>query len=225
LVDEDLLFDCGTGSVKNLRMADVDLAKLRKVLITHYHLDHISDLAPLLWTLEMEETKEPLEIAGYKTIEKVTKKLLKLMNTPEDFTVFNLKFNPLNGNENFGEIQTFLTKHKPKNIAYRIQRGSKSLCYTGDTAFYKPLVRFVSNCNLLIHEATFLDEQKDIAVLTNHSTASQAGKIAKLANVEKLVLTHIFPGNDKFEDKYVKQAAKEFKGEIFVAKDFQTIDI
>jgi len=225
LVDQDMLIDCGTGAVKNLRKANVNLTKIRKILISHFHVDHIGDLIPLLWALELDGYKEPIEIFGYVGIEKTVKTLLKTFNTPQDFTIFNLKFVQLKGKEKIGEIQTLLTKHKPKNLAYRIERNGKSLCYTGDTKFYRTVAKFALNCDVLIHDSVFLDEQENIAALTNHSTAGQAGKIARLARVKKLVLTHIFPGNDDFEDEYLRQAEKEFKGEVLVAKDLQTIEI
>ena len=225
LIDEDILIDCGSGAVKNLRKMGVNLSNIKKVLISHYHADHISDLVPLLWALELEGYREPIEIMGYGRIEKVVKGMLKTMKTPESYTVFNLRFTSLRGGEEIGEIKCFLTKHKPKNLAYRIERNGKSVCYSGDTRFYKPLANFASNCNVLIHDTTFLDEQKELASLTNHSTASQAGKIARMANVDILVLTHFFPNNVENEEEYVKQASKEFKGKIILARDLQTIEI
>lgn len=225
LIDQDILMDCGTGAIINLRKTDIELTKIKKILISHYHADHVSDLIPLLWALELEGYKEPIEIMGYGRVEKVVKSMLKTMKTPDEYTIFNLKFTSLKGKEKIGEIQCFLTKHEPKNLAYRVEKNGKSVCYSGDTKFYRSLAKFALDCNVLIHDTTFLDEQEDIATLTNHSTASQAGKIARLANVDILVLTHFFPGNTKNEDKYVKQASKEFKGEIIVAKDLQTIKI
>ncbi|MGP3667464.1 MAG: MBL fold metallo-hydrolase [Candidatus Bathyarchaeota archaeon] len=225
LIDEDILIDCGPGSLRNLVEVDADLTKIKKIMITHYHADHVGDLIPLLWAIQLAESKESIEIVGFRNIEKFTVLLLKIMHTPKEYTIFNIKFRSLAGGEEFDEVKTFKTKHTPVNIAYRVNRNGKSVCCTGDTRFYKPLASFASDCDVLIHDATFLDEQKKIASLTNHSTASQAGKIAKMAGVKTLMLTHILPHNIQYEDKYIKQASKEFDGEIIVAKDLQTIRI
>ncbi len=225
LIDEDILIDCGPGSLKNMVEIDTDLTKIKKIMITHYHADHVGDLIPLLWAIQLAESKESLEIIGYRKIEKFTISLLKIMHTPKEFTIFNVRFRSLIGGEEFDEVKTFKAKHRPTDIAYRVERNGKSVCYTGDTRFYRPLANFASKCDILIHDATFLDEQKKIASLTNHSTASQAGKIAKMADVKTLILTHILPHNTQYEEKYIKQASKEFDGEIIVARDLQTIKI
>jgi ribonuclease Z len=225
LIDRDILLDCGSGTLKNLRQIDVDLNGIKKLLITHYHVDHIGDLPSLLWAMETGERKEPLEITGYKGIEELTKNLLKLMNTPEDITIFDLSFRPLSGETIFDGIRTCLTLHNPPNLAYRIERNGKNFCYTGDTAYHEPLAKFAYNCDIMVHDAMFLDEQSELASLMNHSTAGEAGKIAERAHVDTLVLFHIFHQNVDFEDKFKEQASREFSGKIIIAKDFQTLEI
>jgi len=225
LIDQDLLLDCGSGSLKNLRQLDVDLNGIKKLLITHYHVDHIGDLPSLLWAMELGERKDPLEITGYKGIEELTKGLLNLMSKPEDISIFNLNFRSLSGEANFDGIRTCTTLHKPTNLAYRIERDGKSFCYTGDTAYHEPLAKFASNCDVMVHDSMFLDEQGDIATLMNHSTAGEAAKIAEKAQVDTLVLFHIFPHNVNYENKFLQQASEQFSGKIIIAKDFQTLEI
>ncbi|MFH1328529.1 MAG: MBL fold metallo-hydrolase [Candidatus Bathyarchaeota archaeon] len=225
LVDEDILMDCGSGSLKNLKIMEADLKKIRRILISHFHADHISDLVPLLWAMQMEGYNKSLEICGLEGIEDLTKTLLDSMYFPKEITNLKLIFKSLSGTEEFDGISICRTVHNPPNIAYKIRREGKSVCYTGDTQFHDSIAHFASNCDLLIHEALFLDHQKELALLTNHSTASEAGKIAKMANVKKLALTHIFPLNKGNENELLRQAGKEFDGEIILAKDLLTLQI
>jgi ribonuclease Z len=225
LVDEDTLIDCGAGSVRNLREIGLNLAGVSRLLITHCHADHIGDLVSLLWAMELDRRRDRLTILGYGDVETLTRNLLKLMHTPEEFSIFGMNFKSLSGLEKFDDIQVCLTIHKPTNLAYRIERDGRKICHTGDTAFYEPLAKFASNCDLMIHDSVFLNSQKDIATLTNHSTAGEAGKIAKMAGVDTLVLFHIFPYNRNLEGEFVKQATEEFDGKIIVAKDFQTLEV
>lgn len=67
---------------------------------------------------------------------------------------------------------------------------SRSYAYCSDTKFYKSLARFVKDVDLLYHESTFLEDKKERAKKTFHSTAKQAAEIAKLANAKKLLLGH-----------------------------------
>ncbi|RLI34765.1 hypothetical protein DRO53_02870 [Candidatus Bathyarchaeota archaeon] len=225
LIDDCMLLDCGFGCLQNLRKLNFNLKRLEKLLLTHHHADHMGDLVALLWALAMEGEGKLLEIWGPAGTEKLTRQLLELMNTPREYVVLKLCFREFKGGESLGEVKTLKTPHNPVNLAYRIERGGKSICYSGDTPFYKPLAAFASKCKLLIHDAVFLDEQKELAALTNHSTAGEAGEIAREAGVEKLVLFHVLPFNRAFEDKLVKQAEKKFGGEVILVKDLETLKI
>jgi ribonuclease Z len=77
----------------------------------------------------------------------------------------------------------------------------------------------------MIHDATFLDGQESIADITKHSTARDAGSIAKLAGARRLALTHISPTNEGSDRKYVAQASSTFKGQVIAAKDNQMIQV
>jgi len=224
LVDGVLLLDCGFGSLKNLRAAGVSVGALKRLLITHHHADHVGDLVGLLWAMAVEGRGEPFEILGPEGTDKLTLSLLEAMNTPPEYTMLKITFRNLSGGEDLGEVKTLKTIHKPVNLAYRVERGGKSLCYSGDTAYFEPLAALAKGCNLLIHDAVFLEEQKELAALTNHSTAREAGKIAEAAGVEKLVLFHILPFNRGFEREFVRQAGREFSGEILIVKDLETLE-
>ncbi len=80
-------------------------------------------------------------------------------------------------------------------------------------------------CDLMIHDAMFLDGQESLAAVTHHSTARDAGSAAKVARARRLVLTHISPGNEGAEKKYLTQASAVFDGRIVLAKDLQTLTV
>jgi ribonuclease Z len=77
-------------------------------------------------------------------------------------------------------------------------------------------LNLAKDANLLIYEATFSDEYKETANENMHSTPSQGAKIAKEANVKKLILTHISPRFDNM-DVFLKEAKK-----IFLATEVAT---
>lgn len=66
----------------------------------------------------------------------------------------------------------------------------KSYAYCSDTGYFPEIIPLVKNVNLLYHETTFLNDKKELATTTKHSTASQAAQIAKLGNVKKLIIGH-----------------------------------
>ena len=67
---------------------------------------------------------------------------------------------------------------------------SRSYAYCSDTAYDESIVPHIKEVDLLYHEATFAETEIERAKKTGHSTARQAGKIAQLAEVKKLVIGH-----------------------------------
>ena len=67
---------------------------------------------------------------------------------------------------------------------------SRSYAYCSDTAFSPEIIPFIKGVDLLYHEATFSNEDASRAHETFHSTAKDAAKIAKKAEVKKLIIGH-----------------------------------
>ncbi len=69
-------------------------------------------------------------------------------------------------------------------------RHSYSYAYCSDTAYNEKIVGQITAVDLLYHEATFLEDEKDKAVETKHSTAAEAARIASKAAVKNLLIGH-----------------------------------
>ncbi|WP_372650922.1 ribonuclease Z [Draconibacterium sp.] len=76
----------------------------------------------------------------------------------------------------------------------------KSYAFCTDTAFHPPIAEFISGVDLLYHEATFLEELKDLAEKTLHSTARQAAEMAKISKASKLLIGHFSSRFKKLEN-------------------------
>lgn len=85
----------------------------------------------------------------------------------------------------------------------------KAYAYCSDTRYKPDIVPLIKNADLLYHESTFLSDREELATITGHSTAKQAAKIAKAANVGQLVLGHY---SSRYNDinEFKKEAIKEF---------------
>ncbi len=103
------------------------------------------------------------------------------------------------------------------------KRSGKKIGISGDTIPTKELEEFFTDCDYLVFDSTFLEEVKDKAADTFHSTAYQAATLAKNANVKNLILTH-FSARYKDEVKSVEEA-KQVHDSVIAAKDMLEIEI
>ncbi|MFT5337998.1 MAG: ribonuclease Z [Sphingobacteriales bacterium] len=80
-----------------------------------------------------------------------------------------------------------------------------------DTAFFPDLKNHLpTGISLLYHESSFLEEDKEKAEATRHSTAKQAGSMAKILEVKQLLLGH-YSARYKRTDKHLEEAKTEFE--------------
>ena len=88
-----------------------------------------------------------------------------------------------------------------------------SYAYCSDTRYKTDIIPIIRGVDLLYHESTFLHEAKELATYTGHSTAKEAGMIARNAKVGKLVLGHF---SNRYHDYNVllEEAKLEFENTV-----------
>lgn len=69
-------------------------------------------------------------------------------------------------------------------------KPSRTYAYCSDTAYWPEIIPYIKGVDLLYHEATFAESERERAAVTYHSTARQAAEIAKSAEVARLVIGH-----------------------------------
>ncbi len=97
-------------------------------------------------------------------------------------------------------------------------RAGRKLVFTGDARPSDATVEIATGADLLIHEATFADEEAPLALETGHSTAREAATVAERAAVKRLVLTHISSRYSRDVQELAAQARSVFPGAV-VARD------
>ena len=118
----------------------------------------------------------------------------------------------------YGKININNKEIKIEDIA-DIKKGKK-IVYSGDCEYDENLAEFAKDCDILIHEATFLEKDKKEY---SHSSALDAAKIAKLANAKRLILTHISRRYHENYNELLEEAKSVFEN-VEIAKDlFQII--
>ncbi len=123
----------------------------------------------------------------------------------------------------FGRLQRGETVDgvRPEQVMGPRREGRK-IVISGDTAPCEALALAAHQADLLVHEATFTEEEAERARQTQHSTARQAAELARDAEVRLLALTH-------FSSRYAGGELREEARAVFAAteapRDFDTIEI
>jgi ribonuclease Z len=103
-------------------------------------------------------------------------------------------------------------------------RSGRRVVVTGDTRPCAATAEHAREADLLIHEATFGDEEAERAVETGHSTAREAAGVARDANARRLLLTH-FSARYSRDAGILEREAREVFRETMVARDGMEIDV
>jgi ribonuclease Z len=124
------------------------------------------------------------------------------------------------GNDIFTENGSLLYRNKDFTLP---PKPSFSYAYCSDTAWNEKMVEQIRFVSLLYHEATFMEDEMDKALKTNHSTARQAAEMAKLCGAEKLVIGH-FSARYKELDALLAEATAVFPNTVLAIEghNFET---
>ncbi len=123
----------------------------------------------------------------------------------------------------FGRLQAGETVNgvRPEQVLGEKRPGRK-IVISGDTAPCQATEVFAHEADLLVHEATFLDDELARARETGHSTARQAAEVAASAEVRLLALTHL---STRYFPRDIRDEARAVFPDTLVPRDFDTIEV
>ena len=99
----------------------------------------------------------------------------------------------------------------------------RTYAYCSDTVYDESITAYLSKPHLLYHEATYLDDMQELAKERMHSTAKEAGLIAKQSGAQKLLIGH-FSSRYKALEPLLEEARSVFQ-ESYLAEEGKTFDI
>jgi ribonuclease Z len=214
------LVDVGGSPVQKLRRLGVDPVALTAVVVTHTHPDHVYGLPALVQCLLILRRQAPLPV--YCRVEHVAlvRQLLDLFQLvePGRLEVPVVGVEPREGVRILATPECVVTAapnaHGPMpNLAVRVDAGDRSVVYSSDTRPCPPVAGLARDATVLVHEATFARPDPT----QWHSTAREAGEIARQARVRRLVLAHVGYESHRALAAHVADARAAFGGPVRVA--------
>jgi ribonuclease BN (tRNA processing enzyme) len=213
LIQEDginLLLDCGSGVLAQLQK-HLPIEELDACLITHFHHDHIADFGCLQYAIMISQQLgkragalpvyapcEPSDKVDYFKGAKGT--LFQSIRPETTLQIGSMK------------ISFLKTIHPIYCLAVKITSKGRSLVYTADTALFTELIPFSRFADLLIAETSFYMGQNGEAY--GHMNSIDVGKLAKEAEVKRLLLTHLPHFGD--QQQLLQEARTVYKGPIHI---------
>jgi ribonuclease BN (tRNA processing enzyme) len=226
---QQLLFDCGPGVTRRLLEIGVSIFEITHLFISHFHPDHIGELASLLFARKYPmppPQQGPLTIVAGKGFSAFFDGLKAVYG---DWIVLPpSRFSMIEMDTTGPDSHTFPSfcvtstpvAHRPESLAYRIvDAAGKVLVYSGDTDVCDNLVTIAADADLMICESALPDDQK----VAGHLTPSEAGRIAQAAEVRRLVLTHFYPACEDADIE--KQCRRTYNGKVILATDKMTLTL
>jgi ribonuclease BN (tRNA processing enzyme) len=199
--------DAGPGTLANLQEY-VAIEDLDAAVISHSHPDHWSDLDHFAVAARYVVPRPPLPVYAPEGLQ-------ELMRVGAA-AVEALDWRPIGDGDGVavGEMRFSFTQtdHPVTTLAARVDGDGRSLGYSADTGPKWGLSALGSGLNLALCEATFLSDTEG---RLPHMSAREAGRTARDAGVERLVITHLWPRVDAAAAKAEAEAA--FGGEVTVA--------
>ncbi|GAA5062392.1 ribonuclease BN (tRNA processing enzyme) [Thermocatellispora tengchongensis] len=188
-----LLLDLGNGALGALQH-HVRLDEVDAICLSHLHADHCLDLCPyhVVRTYSPDGPFPRLPVHAPRDAPRRLAAAYGMPDEPGLETAF--EFVPLApGVRRIGpfEVTAARVNHPVETYGFRVSYGGRSVAYSGDTGESAELVKLATGADVLLCEASFLDEPNLPTDL--HMTGRQAAEHAARADVGTLVLTHLVP--------------------------------
>ncbi|MDN5785923.1 MBL fold metallo-hydrolase [Pseudorhodobacter sp.] len=241
-----VVVDCGLGVTKALVTAGMDLKQLDLIFITHLHSDHILELGPLIHTAWTTGKTGAVRVYGPPGISTYWQGFMASVaydsdirvkdegRVPLDQLVTVIEYDEGTILDDGIQVRALRVPHPPLADCFALRfDGSKSVTFSGDTAYFPPLAEFASGSDLLVHEAllpagveliisrTGLGDKLRQHLYNSHTRVEDVARIARAAGVGRLALNHLVPADDPGIDAqdWLSQIAPIWNGMAEVGTD------
>lgn len=224
--DDRLLVDCGSGTLHGLARTETGYEGVGTILLTHHHLDHVSDLLPLMKARWLAG-EEALTVVGPPGTPALVEDLLDVhgyMQGRLDVTLRAVDPGTETAVGGF-DVDSVETRHSMDCLAYRFSHTDApgDVAFSGDSEAFPALASFADGAAVCVHDCSFPD---DVDV-SNHPTPTALGRAFAEADAEvgRLYLTHLYPHTDGRHEEMLESVGEQYGGAVRVARDGLSVEV
>ena len=233
----------GNGILSQLKKVNVQISDIHHLFVTHAHTDHVLGV---IWVIRMvaqcKGYEGLLHVYGNDKVMKVIKTIIDMILAKKQLAKVaeRVVFHQLEDSDCFEvgdmKLECFdIQSTKEKQFGFRAELPSSDesgkplvLACLGDEPYNEQNRRYIVGADWMMCEAFCLYADRDTFKPYEkcHSTALDAGKLAEELGVKNLILYHTEEktlANRK--ENYIREAAENFKGRIFVPDDLEVIEL
>ena len=189
--DRRVLVDCGSGVLQRLQQHGPGYESTSTVLLTHHHLDHVSDLM-VLCKARWLAGEESLTVVGPEGTRELVDGLFDVHQYMQDRLALTVREIGPGTHEVAGfTVEAIETRHSLPCLAYRFD---DRFAFSGDSEAFPELAGFLDGVAVAAHDCSFPDDVE----VSNHPTPASLGAALDDADTElgRLYLTHLYPHTD-----------------------------
>ena len=216
--------DCPGSLVHKLAARGLPLDALRRMILTHDHVDHIYGLPHLIQALAIEGRADEVHLLAPGQALATVEGMLRVHHLIGD------RYPEVRQTEiRIGEASEVLraeglritasaTEHTRDTVALRFETATAAVCYSSDTRPSEAVARLAAGVDILLHDCAGPHRLRD-AFSASHSSALEAARVAAGAGVRMLALMHLGPRDDDILEECRAEAEAEFGRPVALAVD------
>ncbi len=218
------LVDVGGNPLGKLKAVRVPLAHVRRVVLTHAHVDHVYGLPSLLWGMWMEDRTEPLDLYCPDAVHPWLEAWLRATGIWEWPVAFEIRFHPFDWRqrqrlwqEGDSRLEAFPGRHGVPAAGVAYVRQGQVVVYSSDTAPNEEIKAY-ERIDLLVHEATTARERRE-----NHSGLEQIVRFYDWTRIRRAVMVHLT--DDEPYGEVWRSLPEHLRAKISFGQELMTISI
>ncbi|MGM0399181.1 MAG: MBL fold metallo-hydrolase [Halobacteriota archaeon] len=221
LLEDDertLLVDAGSGVLHRLAGTETGYEGVDTVLLTHHHLDHVSDLLVLVKARWLAG-EESLTVAGPAGTRDLLDGLFGVHEYMQERIDLDVREVDAGSFTLAGfAVDAMETRHSLPGLAYRFD---DRVTISGDSEAFDDLAAFGAVGDVLVHDCSFPDEVD----VSNHPTPRSLGESLAGRAIDEVYLTHLYPHTNGKHDEMLASIAEHFDGDVSFARDGLTVSV